>query len=72
MQQPFLIKSKNMTKSLSFLIVLCIISIHSFAQAKKIIVAKDGSGNYTTVQAALDAVKPGNTKPVSIFIKKGL
>ena len=61
-----------MTKSLSFLIVLCIISIHSFAQAKKIIVAKDGSGNYTTVQAALDAVKPGNTKPVSIFIKKGL
>jgi pectinesterase len=39
--------------------------------AQTIIVAKDGSGNYTTVQAALDAVPPGNTKPVSVFIKKG-
>jgi pectinesterase len=39
--------------------------------AQTIIVAKDGSGNYTTVQAALDAVPPGTTKPVSVFIKKG-
>lgn len=44
---------------------------YSFAQIKKIIVAKDGSGDYTTVQAALDAVPSGNLNPVSIFIKKG-
>lgn len=38
---------------------------------KKIIVAKDGSGQYNSVQAALDAVPTPNTKPVTIFIKKG-
>jgi pectinesterase len=42
------------------------------AAAQKITVAKDGSGNYKTVQAALDAVTPGNDKPVTIFVKKGL
>lgn len=35
-------------------------------------VAKDGSGNYKTVQAALDAVPFKNKKPVTIFIKKGV
>lgn len=39
---------------------------------KKMIVAKDGSGTYTTVQAALDAVPEGNTDPVTIHIKKGI
>lgn len=61
-----------MKKAPVILIVLIFGLLHSFAQTKRIIVAKDGSGNYTTVQAALDAVQPGNTKPVSIFIKKGL
>lgn len=37
-----------------------------------ITVAKDGSGNYTTVQAALDAIPSGNNKPVTIKIKKGV
>lgn len=41
------------------------------ASAQKITVAQDGSGDYKTVQAALDAVPAGNEKPVSIFIKKG-
>ena len=48
------------------------ISIHSSAQTKTFTVAQDGSGNYTSVQAALDAVESGNSKPVSIFIKNGL
>jgi pectinesterase len=43
-----------------------------FAQKKKIIVAADGSGNYKTVQAALNAVPEGNKKPVTIFIKNGI
>jgi len=39
---------------------------------QKIIVAKDGSGAYKTVQEALDAVPNGNTKLVTIYIKKGI
>src|SRR5579863_4434214 len=35
------------------------------------IVAQDGSGDSKTVQAALDAVPKGNTKPFVIFIKPG-
>ena len=37
-----------------------------------IIVARDGSGNFTTIQGALDAIPAGNTKPVLVFIKKGI
>lgn len=40
--------------------------------AKEIIVAQDGSGNYKTVQAAIDAVPANNKKPVIIIIKKGI
>jgi pectinesterase len=35
------------------------------------IVARDGSGDFKTVQAAFDAVPRGNTKPVVIYIKPG-
>jgi hypothetical protein len=34
-------------------------------------VAKDGTGNYTTVQAAIDAAPTGRTAPFTIFIKNG-
>ncbi|SER68130.1 pectate lyase, PelA/Pel-15E family [Gracilibacillus ureilyticus] len=37
----------------------------------RITVAKDGSGDYDTVQAAIDAVPENNTQPVTIFIKDG-
>ena len=43
----------------------------AFAQ-KKIIVAQDGSGQYKTIQLALNAIPAGNNKPITIFIKKGL
>lgn len=39
---------------------------------QKVVVAADGSGQYKTVQAAVDAVPAGNNKPVTIFIKKGI
>jgi pectinesterase len=39
---------------------------------KKLIVAQDGSGDYKTVQAALNAVPEGNTKPISIYVKNGI
>jgi len=38
---------------------------------KKLIVAQDGSGQFTTVQAALNTVPEGNKTPVTIYIKKG-
>ena len=52
-----------------FLFIWLFISINSFCQ--KIIVAQDGSGNFKTVQAALDAIPEGNDKPATIFIKNG-
>lgn len=54
------------------LIVLVLCSIAGFAQTKQLVVAQDGSGTFRTVQAALDAVPKNNTKPVVIFIKKGI
>ena len=36
-----------------------------------LIVAKDGSGNFTTLQAAIDAAPAGRTTPFKIFIKNG-
>ena len=39
---------------------------------KTITVSKDGNGDYSTVQAALDAVPEGNQKPITIFIRKGV
>src|SRR5689334_21228199 len=42
------------------------------AQTKKITVAQNGTSDYNTVQAALDAVPAGNKKPVTIFIKNGI
>jgi pectinesterase len=38
----------------------------------KIIVSKDGKGDYQTVQAALDAVEEGNNDTVTIIIKNGV
>ncbi len=39
---------------------------------QKMVVAQDGTGNYTTVQQALDAVPLNNRSPIEIFIRKGV
>lgn len=55
--------------------ILSLLIIFSFAQLnaqQKIIVAQDGTGTYTSVQQAIDAIPSGNSKPVTIFIKKGI
>ena len=58
-------------KVISFILV--IVSLNTvYAQSKKIIVAKDGTGNYTSVQEAFNAVPSSNKKPITIFIKKGI
>jgi pectinesterase len=51
--------------------VLLFIAAASLAQ-RRIVVAKDGSGNYKTVQEALNAISVHNHKPVEIFVKKGI
>ncbi|WP_223254387.1 pectate lyase [Bacillus sp. HNG] len=38
----------------------------------EIVVAKDGTGDYETVQAAIDAIPANNETPVTIFIKNGV
>jgi len=41
------------------------------AGASRLVVAADGSGDFSTVQAALDYIPAGNTAPVTIFVRKG-
>ena len=58
-----------------FLLIFSILLLHLgiYGQtAKKIIVAKDGSGNYTSLQQAFNAIPFNNNKPVLIYIKKGI
>jgi pectinesterase len=48
-----------------------LICFNSFSQ-KRITVAQDDSGNYQTVQEALNAIPLNNKKPVTIFIRNGI
>jgi pectinesterase len=58
-----------MSKTL-LLILLITATVNSVAQ-QKITVAQDGSGNYKTVQDALNTVPSNNKRPFAIFIKNG-
>lgn len=49
---------------------LLIATAHSYAQYD-IVVAKDGSGNYTTVQAAVNAAPSNSSARTTIYIKNG-
>ncbi len=40
--------------------------------SKRIVVATDGSGDFATVQGAIDSVPDGNDSPVTIFIRRGI
>jgi pectin methylesterase-like acyl-CoA thioesterase len=54
-----------------YMILLCVCaSIKGYAY--DLTVAKDGSGNYTTVQAAIDAAPTNATAAYTIFIKNGI
>lgn len=55
-------------------ILLCLIyfSIAVNGISQKITVAKDGTGDYTSVQAALDAVPEGNQEKITIYIRNGV
>jgi pectinesterase len=53
------------------LLALFLFSTFVTSAQKRIIVSADGTGNYKTVQAALDAVPVKNKLPIIIFIKNG-
>jgi len=57
-------------------IILFLASIFSnlivTAQAKKIIIAKDGSGHFQSVQAAFNAIPLNNKKPIILFVHNGI
>ncbi|WP_458122239.1 pectinesterase family protein [Paenibacillus sp. Z6-24] len=40
-------------------------------QTRTITVAKDGSGQYSSVQSAVDSIESGNKTPVTIYVKNG-
>jgi pectin methylesterase-like acyl-CoA thioesterase len=40
--------------------------------AARLTVAADGTGDFCTVQGALDFIPDGNTKPVTLFLRKGI
>jgi pectinesterase len=70
MSQSFtLFKFKNLFLGFTFL--CAILYSQSIKAQYDLVVAQDGSGNYTTVQAAVNAAPVGRTTPYLIFIKNG-
>ncbi len=52
--------------------ILCIAATVRLAAAAEIVVARDGSSSFSTVQAAIDSVPAGNSSPVTIHIRPGV
>jgi len=60
-------------KKIIFIGCFLVTFINLFAAEKyDFIVAQDGSGNFTTVQAAIDACKAFPDNPIVIFVKNYL
>ena len=55
-----------------FVGLIGLLSCMNAVAQQKLVVAKDGTGNFTNVQDAFDAVPEGNNRPVTILIKKGI
>jgi pectinesterase len=62
---------KRRWKKSFFLPFILFCFTQTFAQ-QKIIVAPDGSGNYTKVQDAFNAIPTGNKDTILIYVKKGI
>lgn len=59
-------------KTYIFLFLACCYCYMANAEQKCIVVAKDGSGNYITIQDAFNAIPCNNTEPIIILVKKGI
>ena len=60
-------------RSISGLLILCSIGISRTlcTERAKIIVSADGTGNYTTIQEALNSIPQNNAQNIIVLIKKG-
>lgn len=63
-------KRENMKVLTALLFFLSILSVQ--AQQQRLVVALDGSGDYTSIQAAVDAVRAFPLERVEIFIRNGV
>ncbi len=55
-----------------FVIIFLIPLLIEARERADIVVAKDGSGNFRTIQGALDSVPVNNTRDITILIKNGI
>ncbi len=55
-----------------FFCLFIVANLHSAAQPAQKIVAQDGTGDFTTVQAAFNAIPGANKKPVTILVRNGI
>lgn len=62
---------KKLTIVLSFIMLYLLISFSATSQ-QRLVVAKDGSGNYKTVQEAINSLSDSSAVARSIYIKKGI
>ena len=62
---------KNIKKALLFICLSIGFSLQISAQNYDFTVAKDGTGNFKDVQAAIDSAPINRTTPFRIFIKNG-
>ncbi len=60
-----------MKKLLSYIILLLLAVQTSAAEANQLVVAQDGSGDYTTISAAIESLPMYNYFRVTIFVKNG-
>ena len=66
-------KVKNMIKSTCFVfLILAALSPKIYAQSYDFTVSKDGSGNFTTIQEAINSVPDLRLNRTRIFIKPGV
>ncbi|MFC4261459.1 pectinesterase family protein [Ferruginibacter yonginensis] len=62
---------RSISKKYVLVVLIMVSSITAFAQ-KQIVVAQTGKADFTTVQAALDALPTPNTTPITILVKRGI
>ena len=60
------------TLKISLLLLFCFLHVQVQAQVYDFVVAKDGSGDFSTVQEAINAVPDFRKNKTTIFIKKGV
>ncbi|TDH23959.1 T9SS type A sorting domain-containing protein [Segetibacter sp. 3557_3] len=67
----YLPASSSAKRHLGFLLVLVLSSFTTAFAQYEVVVAKDGTGNFATLQAAIDAAPANLATPYKILVKKG-